>query len=227
MNMVDSPQTKPVSQRERSRKKFLRYFPEGFSDPMYLEHERDNQWKAHELFQLLLNKKEFERLLSEEDYLTIAGNSVAVEKEAGLLYPAEKTALIDTVQSKDHAKTFATGLYNYVHSKLNVRERFEQFTDSLKALTKKNTKLFSWPMQTVFAFLADPAHYIFLRPDVTQKAAIAYGFDFFYEPSPNWNTYESAYSFANQISEDNQDLKPRDFIDLQSFIRVIGSKEYK
>jgi hypothetical protein len=43
---------------------------------------------------------------------------------------------------------------------------------------------------------------------------------------PNWDTYTSLREFAEAVRRDNRDLKPRDMIDLQSFIWVQGSDEY-
>jgi hypothetical protein len=39
-------------------------------------------------------------------------------------------------------------------------------------------------------------------------------------------TYESLLAFARQVGDDNADLRPRDMIDLQSFLWVQGSDEY-
>jgi hypothetical protein len=80
---------------------------------------------------------------------------------------------------------------------------------------------------TVFGFLAEPLKHIFLKPRVTQVAAVAYGFDFEYKSKPNWNTYASLLQFAETVRRDNKDLRPRDYIDLQSFIWVQGSDEYE
>ena len=43
---------------------------------------------------------------------------------------------------------------------------------------------------------------------------------------PGWYTYARMIEFAEVIRRDQRDLKPRDMIDLQSFIRVQGSDEY-
>ena len=79
---------------------------------------------------------------------------------------------------------------------------------------------------TVFGFIAEPEKHIFLKPKVTQKAAEKYRFDFDYISPPNWETYESLLAFAAQIRSDTKNLHPRDHIDLQSFIWVMGSDEY-
>jgi len=221
--MTNQQQQKLLKQRLQCREKFLKKFPEGFNDPQYLEQVREKKWKAHEMFQLLLNRKEFERLLVEEDYQSIAKNAIIVEADARLLLPSEKTALKDLSKSVATAKTFATGLFNSLYSNLNVKERFEKFRETLSSFPKKQKQLVTWPMQTAFTFLGNPEHHIFLKPAVTRAAAKSYGFDFFFEPRPNWNTYQSVFSFANQVKEDISDLNPKDFIDLQYFMQVIGS----
>ena len=85
-----------------------------------------------------------------------------------------------------------------------------------------------WPLVTVFGFIADPATHIFLKPNVTKIAAkIRYAFD--YRSRPNWETYRSYLDFAETIRRDNRSIKslrPRDMIDLQSFIWVQGFGEY-
>lgn len=221
--MTDQKDTTQLNQREQCRKKFLRAYPGGFEDPNYISLERDPQWHAHEMFQVLLNKRTFEELLSEGDYKTFADNAIEIGTETDILYSTEKTALRSTLKSVKNAQVFATGLFNFMYSKLNVKDRFNQFSETLQSLPKKPRGFFSWPFQTAFAYLGNPEHFIFLKPKVTLAAAKAYAYDLFYEPRPNWNTYQSVYAFANQIKTDVDDLKPRDFIDLQSFMRVIGS----
>jgi len=64
---------------------------------------------------------------------------------------------------------------------------------------------------------------MFLKPRVTQNAAKKYKFDFDYTSKPSWPTYHSLLNFAKQIKQDTIQYKPRDLIDLQSFIWVMGS----
>jgi hypothetical protein len=80
---------------------------------------------------------------------------------------------------------------------------------------------------TVFGFIAQPTEQIFLKPRVTQTAAEAYGYDFKYAPRPNWATYADLLNFAMRVRHDNRDLRPWDYIDLQSFLWVQGSDEYE
>ncbi len=80
---------------------------------------------------------------------------------------------------------------------------------------------------TIFAFIAQPQTHIFLKPNVTRRAAREYGFDFRYKSRPSWDTYASLLEFAGVIRRDLRDLRPRDMIDIQSFIWVQGSDEYE
>jgi len=79
---------------------------------------------------------------------------------------------------------------------------------------------------TVFGFIAQPATHIFLKPAVTKLAARAYAFDFEYHSTQDWATYRRLLDFAATVRRDVADLRPRDMIDIQSFLWVQGSDEY-
>ena len=53
-----------------------------------------------------------------------------------------------------------------------------------------------------------------------------YGFNFRYKPNPTRDTYESLLEFAETVRSDVEDLRPRDMIDIQSYVWVLGSDEY-
>ncbi|HMF55805.1 MAG TPA: hypothetical protein VK619_05565 [Pyrinomonadaceae bacterium] len=44
---------------------------------------------------------------------------------------------------------------------------------------------------------------------------------------PNWETYANFLEFAEAVRRDLRDLRPRDMIDIQSFMWVQGSDEYE
>jgi hypothetical protein len=93
-------------------------------------------------------------------------------------------------------------------------------------LPRKQTRVLTWPLVTVWGFIALPDCHIFLKPNVTRLAAEAYGYDFEYQSRPNWSSYSSLRGFAERVRNDTRDLGPRDMIDLQSFIWVQRSDEY-
>jgi hypothetical protein len=212
--------------RLRCRKKFLHYFRKGFSDPTYISWERQYKLDAHFQFQQELNKTAFERLLLSRKYNDIALAAVRIESRTNLLFSFEKMALRDAVKPASGARAFAMGLYEYVYGKGRLEARFHDFSEVLAGLPRKQTRVHTWPLQTVFGFIGNPQEHIFLKPRVTQVAAKKYGYDFLYRSRPNWETYKSLLDFAGQVQKDNEDLGPKDYIDLQSFIWVMGSDEY-
>ena len=223
--MVQAAQTISKS-RTKWLKKFLYYFPGGFSGKKYVSWERDYKWNAHLAWKEHLNKKEYTRLLEEKDYAEIARRATWLESRTNLLFSFEKMAIRDAVKMDNGAQQFAAGLFEYIYGKKKPKARFEEFADMLSALPRKQTRVLTWPMQTVFGFIADPKQHLFLKPVVTKTAAAKYGFDFKYNSKPNWTTYSSLHEFAAEIQKDIAHLHPRDMIDIQSFIWVLGSEEY-
>jgi len=220
--------TTPALSRERMRcrKKFLYYFRKGFRDLTYLDWERNYKWNAHLTWNEHLNKEEYQRMLAARKYADIANTAVRIESRTNLLFSFEKMALRDAVKPPEGAKAFSQGLYNYVYGEEPLRQRFEKFTDTLSTLPRKQTRVLTWPLQTVFGFIGNPDEHIFLKPRVTKLAAEKYGFDFHYISRPNWDTYRNLLAFAEEIGADQADLGPRDLIDMQSFMWVLGSDEY-
>lgn len=206
--------------------KFLYYFKGGFNGEKYHAWERDYKWQAHLAWNNNLNKKEYKRLLNAEEFAEISARAIRLESKTNLLFSFEKMALRDAVKTKEAARHFAEGLYMYVYGHTGMQERFESFRDVLARLPRKQTRVLTWPLQTVFGFIADPEQHIFLKPRVTQKAAEKYGFDLMYRSQPNWHTYQSLLNFAADIKKNTAHLAPKDMIDLQSFVWVLGSEEY-
>ncbi len=210
----------------RCRRKFLRYFKDGFQDETYFDWERGYKQVAHDRWQANLSPAQFRTLLDAKKYNAIAAEAVRVESRTNLLFSFEKMALRDAVKSAAGARTFSLGLYEFLHGSGPPAEKFAAWCEVVAGLPRRQTRVLTWPLVTVWGFIARPERHIFLKPNVTRRAAISYGFEFSYESKPNWNTYLSLLNFADNIRRDNLDLKPRDMIDLQSFIWVQGSDEY-
>jgi hypothetical protein len=210
----------------RCRRKFLRFFPKGFYDDKYFDWERGYKWKAHENWKAQLNRKEFRALIKNKDFGEIAARAVKIESPTNLLFSFEKMALRDAVRSKEGARLFAEGLDDFLHGAGKPERKFERWRDSVAALPKKQSRVLTHPVVTIFGFLAQPDAHIFLKPKVTQTAAREYGFGFRYKSQPSWEVYASLLEFAEVIKRDLKDLQPRDMIDIQSFIWVQGSTEY-
>ncbi|HEV7920918.1 MAG TPA: hypothetical protein VGR02_09040 [Thermoanaerobaculia bacterium] len=221
----EQPRIPPAAQR--CRRKFLRFFPEGFHDETYIDWERGYKAAAHDAWESALGRFELRSLMKKGDFGEIASRAARIEGKTNLLFSFEKMALRDAVKSPEGAEAFAKGLYAFLHGKGSDRQRFEQWIETVAALPRRQTRVLTWPLVTVFGFLAQPEKHIFLKPNVTRIAAREYGFDFHYRSGPNWETYANLLQFAETVRNDNADLRPRDLIDVQSFLWVQGSDEYE
>jgi hypothetical protein len=210
----------------RARRKFLRFFPGGFADSTYVEWERGYKWTAHERWAATLDRDTHRALLRAGDGAEVARRAVAIESRTNLLFSFEKMALRDAVRSEDGAAAFAQALFDFLHGRGEPRTRFERWCAAVGALPRRQTRVLTWPIVTVFGFIAQPDAHIFLKPNVTRTAARSYGVDFRYASRPSWATYASLLDFAATVRRDLRDLRPRDLIDVQSFIWVQGSAEY-
>ena len=210
----------------RCRRKFLRFFRGGFRDETYIDWERDYKSQAHERWNADLNARAFATLLDDGDFEEIARRAVSIESRTNLLFSFEKMALRDAVRPPAGARAFATGLYDFLHGAADAPRAFEAWCDVLAELPRRQTRVLTWPMATVFGFIAQPDRHIFLKPNVTRVAARAYGCDFTYTSQPSWPTYASLLDFARVVCRDQKDLRPADLIDAQGFIWVQGSDEY-
>jgi hypothetical protein len=223
---LDAGLRPPPQKALASRRKFLRFFRKGFQDPKYFDWERGYKWAAHEEWERSLGRREFDALMGEGAYPEIAARAVRLESRTNLLFSFEKMALRDAVRPPQGARLFAEALYALVYERGSHQERFVRFGETLAALPRRQTRVHTWPQQTVFGFVARPDRDIFLKPTVTRKAADAYGYPFQYTSRPSWETYASLLGFAEVLKRDLADLEPRDLIDIQSFIWVLGSAEY-
>ena len=91
---------------------------------------------------------------------------------------------------------------------------------------RRQTRVLTWPVVTVLGFIAQPQAHIFLKPTVTREAARRYGTPFHYQSRPSWETYANLLALARAVRKDLRDLRPRDMIDVQSFLWIQGSDEY-
>ena len=216
-----------ISGPTRCRRKFLRFFPKGFQDPKYIDWERGYKWEAHERWRELLGREVHRELIADGEYAEVARRAVTIESRTNLLFSFEKMALRDAVKAAAGAKAFAEGLFDFLYARTSDRVRFERWCDVVARLPRRQTRVLTWPLLTVFGFLALPDQHFFLKPMVTRTAAREYGYDFKYRSRPNWETYSDLLAFAARVGSDLNDLRPRDMIDIQSFLWVQGSDEYE
>ena len=210
----------------RARRKFLRAFPDGFADETYLDWERNYKWTAHQRWQKELPQSRFEMLLKRRQFEEVAQIAIRIESRTNLLFSFEKMALRDAVKSPSGAQAFANGLYDLLHGAEDLPLRFENWISTIASLPRRKTRVLTWPLATVFGFIAQPRIHFFYKPTVTREAARRYGVSLAYQSRPTWALYAELLDFVKSVRRDISDLHPRDMIDMQSFLWIQGSDEY-
>ena len=152
--------------------------------------------------------------------------AVRIESRTNLLFSFEKMALRDAVKTGAGGEIFARSLYKLLYGRVSLETRFTRWVEAVASLPRHKTRVLTWPLVTVFGFIARPDEFLFFKPTVTREAARRYGVELPYASRPSWELYESLMDFMENVRNDIQDLKPRDMIDLQSFLWVQGSEEY-
>jgi hypothetical protein len=211
----------------RCRRKFLRFFPGGFRDATYLDWERGYKERAHERWDAELSRDEMRSLLAGSRHAELARRAVAIESRTNLLFSFEKMALRDAVRTPAGARAFGQGLWDLLHGRAGLERRFERWVAVVDSLPRRQTRVLTWPLVTVFGFLAQPDVHLFFKPMVTRRAAAEYGWELQYRSRPSWEGYSALLELAGAVRRDLSDLRPRDLIDVQSFLWVQGSDEYE
>jgi hypothetical protein len=149
----------------KARRKFLRAFPDGFQDETYLDWERDYKWNAHRRWRDALSEATFRRMIDERQFQRIASLAISIESRTNLLFSFEKMALRDAVRSPAGAQAFATALFDFLHGDGPLELRFSSWVAAISHLPRRQTRVLTWPLVTVFGFIAQPATHFFFKPD--------------------------------------------------------------
>ncbi|CAN5511950.1 hypothetical protein BH18ACI1_BH18ACI1_09600 [soil metagenome] len=91
-----------------------------------------------------------------------------------LLEPAETTGYLNSganVSSKDGA-IFAEGLDDFLHGAGKLKRKFERWCGTISRLPKKQSRVLTHPVVTIFGFVAQPETHIYLKPNVTRRPRI-------------------------------------------------------
>jgi hypothetical protein len=202
---------------------FLAKYPQGFDDQGYLgdahSGERYYKWKAHEAFCAMLGGQQLRQLL-QSDLPVVIERALKCVNMTNLLYVTEKAALKDALMDANAARRFFTRLADLLEAPSVNSKVFEAYAEAVVDLPAERGKVATWPVATMLPFLAQPSRNMFLKPQITKKAADRLAFNLDYRPEPNWITYECLLRMSDVYLRKLGFLSPRDLIDVQSFFWV-------
>jgi hypothetical protein len=198
--------------------RFVALFPGGFEDPVYLEEERNYKVEAAGMFSRLLSREIRMEALREQRVDALVDAALQIDAATNLVSPFEKAALRDGLKDPQGALRFFGALSALVDAGAPTEGHFEALAQAVEALPAGRGKVFTWPIVTMFPFLACPDRHLFVKPVATRNEAHRLRHDLAYDPAPNWATYASALSMAAKLQAELSSLGCRDMIDVQSFI---------
>lgn len=195
-----------------ARARFLRIFPGGFSDPVYLGKgeygERDDKLA-------LADRMRAELPLQRLAVAEAPEAALRLFQSVNLPDPFTKTRMADVLRGPKAprflaiAAEFAVGSVTRACAVLNA-----EFADE-----GVNT----WVCLTFFPFFWRPEAHMFLKPDFTRRFAERIGdpFQFAYDGKPNPATYLALLQMARRVRPALTDLGPRDNIDIHGFMWAV------
>ena len=213
---------------EQGLDRFRRHYPLSFEDPAYIgdfkSGERRYKLAAHELWMSSLGDGQLESLLASNAIDELRSRSLAVESKLNVLAVFEKAALREGLRDGSAAHCFFTSLQAVLSSQGPKQDTFESYLRSVDALPSEGkTSPAKWTVATVLPFIAQPDRFMSLKPTVTQDCAIGLMFDLQYSPEPNWRTYAKLMEMSTFLLENLRPYGARDFIDVQSFVWLVGA----
>ena len=196
---------------------FLTKFPQGFSDPAYVENERIYKANASAFLRQHLSRESLLPLIASEDFDSVCKLAKKVVSKTNLIFANESMDLADGIKKGEpERRLFALALADLLHGEGDLGPRFDAFVDALEALDACK-----WTTATYFIALYNPGQYIFVKPSFIQKAAQAVGLDIGYTTRPGWACYQRIRGLIDYISgqlSKRDLLRPSDLIDVQGFI---------
>jgi hypothetical protein len=193
-----------------ARARFLAFFPDGFRSPGFIEGERKYKLRAAAK---LGSTASLDSALHEKG---LGESILTVFHGTNLLSPFEKTRLQGVLRGPSaDAFVKAAAVFAVAPSPSALR--------GLEAILRPYDCA-KWAVVTYLPFLWRPEAHMFLKPEVTKDFAIRVGHAFAdtYETSLNLAVYRSLLDLVDRTAAELADLGPRDRIDIQSFIWIVG-----
>lgn len=211
---------------QESIKQFRERYPGGFYGNRFEKEERKYKDVAHQRAQEILGESELADLLAAGEAKEVCRQALKISNATNLIFPNEKMALKDGLESPAGQQAFARSLFDLLYGKEELKPRFEKYADMLGDIGAAK-----WTIATYFLFIVFPEEHVFLKPVVTQEAADISAYEINYRPELNWYTYSSVLEFAHYLKAQltdlapGADLAPRDMIDVQSFMWCIAPRK--
>jgi hypothetical protein len=197
-----------------ARARFLRIFPGGFMSQIYLGDE-----KVGERNYKLRARSRLDELVPLEQAREAQGVGEAISgvfQSTNLLSPFEKMRVRDALRGPN-ADAFVRSAAEFA-----LGDRRQGLAAMASALKPNGAA--KWTTVTYLPFLWRPDAHMFLKPEVTRKFAsrVGHRFEHDYSAALDVGVYDSLLDLVAETRAELEGLAPRDNIDIQSFIWIVG-----
>lgn len=193
-----------------AKARFLSFFGQGFDGAGYCGEERDYKRLAKEGLDEALP-------LARARSATSAGEAaLSAFRATNLLSPFEQMRFQDALRGP-RADAFVRAAARFAEGDI---------ADGLRdmAATLAPHGCAKWTVMTYLPFLWRPDRHMFLKPQVTKDFAerVGHAFQHVYTPQADAEVYAALLDLVGATEREIIDLRPRDRIDIQSFIWVVA-----
>lgn len=194
---------------------FQKGYSDGFYDARYVNGERVAKEESHKEALALLNEEALAALLEQGDAAEVCERALTIVNQTSMVFPNEKATLKKALSTKRAQIEFAESLQAVLYGDIKLRTRFDEFAHTLTRLGVSK-----WQVATYLLFVLQPEKHMFVKPTVTQQTAEQSGFNIQYAANVNWKTYDHVLRYSEYLFNELKatGLKPRDMIDVQSFM---------
>ena len=190
---------------------FRRHFPKGFEDERYLEQERSYKWDA---------KRQLDDAVPFN--VAAAGDGFADEalrafNRTNLLSWFELMRVADVLKG-ERSDAFLRGAAAFASGDMEAGLR-------TMASAAKPHGAAKWTVLTYLPFLWQPDTHMFLKPEITKLFAARVGHEFAlrYRADLDLGVYRCLLDLVARTRAAIAELRPRDNVDVQSFVWVVGA----
>lgn len=196
-----------------ARARFLRGYPAGFADPGFVVDERDYKVAAVAKVAATLSREQ-----AAEAEAGTAAAALRAFQAINLVSVFEKARIRDVLKH-------AAGVEYLRAAALFAGDDLEAGLAGMVSAIGAARQAPSWPMLTYLPFLWMPDRHLFLKPQVMRDYAdrVGHSFGRDYQAGILPEVYSSLLDLAAKTRTEVASLQPRDMIDVQSFIWVVGA----
>lgn len=195
-------------------------FPGRFADERLMRDEIAPRRLAHDLFVARFGEGRGARLLEDASHDVIADGLKDLYRATNVSSRFEAKAATEGLSDGAAAARVLEALLALLQTP--DAASFDALVNAVGALPAPaaGSRVLTWPNVTVLPFLADPARFMVLKPDISKLTAARLGVDLAYSSPPAWRTYETLLGMSADLLARLAPLGARDYIDVQSFLWV-------